>query len=162
MKSIKVFFMDKRLKDIYPYATKWEVIKYKTYRFFRSLTIWTIKISFVVGVSVGSYQIGKHVNPETVYAEKIVEVESKDLPPVMERIAKCESNNSHFDKNGQVLVNRTQDVGVFQINVPIHGKKASEMGLNLMNEKDNREFAVWLYKNFGSEPWIHSKKCWNK
>jgi hypothetical protein len=105
---------------------------------------------------------------------KPVEVKAMPVPvyvtatttaPVMLRIARCESNNSHYDKNGQVLMrtndNKSVDVGVMQIN-SIWFKKASEMKLDLTKEADNRKFADYLYENFGTEPWIWSKACWNK
>jgi len=72
----------------------------------------------------------------------------------MARIAKCESGNSHYDKNGQVLINKSRDVGRYQINVQVWGKKATELGYDLYNEKDNEAFALWLFENKGSEPWV--------
>lgn len=95
-----------------------------------------------------------------VEVEKIVKDESPT--PVLLRIAKCESSGSHYGLSGQVLISKTQDMGLYQIHIPIWGKKATEMGLNLAVEKDNEKFARWLYENYGTEPWIHSKKCWNK
>jgi hypothetical protein len=53
-------------------------------------------------------------------------------------------------------------MGIMQIHLPIWGKKASEMGLNLAVEADNKKFGEWLYENYGTEPWVHSKHCWNK
>ena len=103
--------------------------------------------------------------PAIQYSAIVPEVMAATIeadPPVLERIAKCESGASHVDKNGQVLINATRDVGYYQINVAIHGKKATEMGLNLFIEEDNKKFAEYLYENFGTEPWVHSKKCWNK
>lgn len=100
---------------------------------------------------------------ETVYEKVIERVETpNEIPPILAKIAKCESGGTHLDKNGQVLINKTKDVGLYQINVGIHGKKASELGLDLYNERDNEAFAVYLFENYGSEPWIHSKKCWSK
>jgi hypothetical protein len=106
-------------------------------------------------------------SPAISYVSPIHEVSAsvppkKESPAVLARIAQCESGASHVDKNGQVLINATRDVGYYQINVPIHGKKASEMGLNLFIEEDNKAFAEYLFNNFGSEPWVHSKKCWNR
>ena len=140
-------------RNIYIGVTRFQRFK----RFMKGLLLKGVVAAIVLGI----YTIGTW-NSETVIAfqEKIVYAETPY--PVLERIAQCESHTSHYDKNGQVLINTTRDVGVFQINVPIWGKKATEMGLNLMEEKDNREFALWLYKNYGTIPWIHSQKCWNK
>ena len=158
MKKLNVLYNGKKLCQIYPHATWFEVIKWKTGRLIRKTIIW----AFIAGLVVSAFHIGSTFFGEVSYAsvEKIVEVPTK--APVLDRISMCESGGKHYDKNGQVLINATKDMGVFQINVPIHGKKATEMGLNLAIEKDNRTYAQYLYENFGTEPWIHSKKCWNK
>lgn len=123
--------------------------------------------TFVFSVIVGiGYAFGAVTNPITTFAtvEKIVTVEMES--PVMQRIAKCESGNTHFDpKTKQVLVrtntNKSYDQGKFQIN-SIWNSKATELGYNLMVEKDNEAFAMYLYKTHGTEPWVYSKSCWNK
>jgi hypothetical protein len=106
---------------------------------------------------------GAYLNPVVSYAtqEKLVEVRGNAL--VMDRIAKCESGNTHFEK-GQVLVrgnkNGSVDVGRFQINVSIWGAKASSLGYDIFTEKGNTEMAYWIYANHGTEPWYLSAKCW--
>jgi hypothetical protein len=108
--------------------------------------------------------------PKTVYADRIVEVAKDQDIPILDRIIKCESNNSQFDKNGQVLVHinvqsdgtKSIDVGVGQVNVQVWGATATKMGYNLMDEKDNIAFTKWLFLNKGSVPWISSSACWNK
>ena len=125
------------------------------------------KNTFVVGsILAAGYGLGAITNPITTFAtvEKIVTIEAESQ--VMQRIAKCESGNTHFDpKTKQVLVrtntNKTYDTGKFQIN-SIWNSKASELGYNLMVEKDNEAFAMYLYKMHGTEPWVYSKSCWNK
>lgn len=164
MKKLNVFYMGERLCDVYPYATRFEVFKFKVRKTFK----YALRYSMAGGMIYIAFIAGSYLNPIVTYAvqEKIVEVESE--APVLDRIAKCESNKSHFDKNGQVLVrgnngDRTSvDVGKYQINMKHWGAKATELGLNLFDEKDNEKFAKYLYKNFGTEPWIHSKHCWNK
>lgn len=109
----------------------------------------------------------------TTRSEVIYKVEQKEIikeveieAPVLDRIAKCESGGSHYAKSGQVLVvgnnNKSVDVGKYQINAQIWGAKATELKLNLFVEKDNEEFAKYLYRTHGTEPWVWSKKCWNK
>jgi hypothetical protein len=122
-------------------------------------------ISLLPTVAVEMYAVKKAnaVAPERIMVERIVEVNIESgVPPIMKRIATCESNNSHYDKNGQVLINKTQDAGRYQINIPIWGKKATELGLNLMVEKDNEEMALWIYENRGTVDWYASQDCWNK
>ena len=144
---------------MYLTATPFQVAMYHTKVFAKRVLF----LSVIAGLIYSGFQAGAYFSPEKVVAqevEKIVEVRGRTA--VMERIAKCESGGGHYDKNGQVIINATRDAGKYQINVPIHGKKATEMGLNLMVEKDNETMAYWLYDNFGTEPWIHSKSCWNK
>ena len=159
MKKTKIYFGEERLKDIYVGATGWEVFKYKV----RKYIIKTLKYSFYASLVYAGFVSGLYLAPQHSYAnEKIVTVESKS--PVMDRIAKCESGGINT-KNGQVIIkansNGTTDVGIYQIN-SIWNKKASELGYNLTKEEDNRAFASWLYKNYGTEPWVYSKSCWNK
>lgn len=47
-KAVRLIVMDKRMKDIYPYATKWEVVKYKTAKFIRKLIIWSVILTTIV------------------------------------------------------------------------------------------------------------------
>jgi hypothetical protein len=160
MKPLKVMYNGKHLKNIYPHATKWQVFKYRVAMFLRKVLIVTIIIATLYGV----YKLGGIMNPAIVYtkAEVIKEVEAK--APILERIAKCESPTGHW-KNGQVVINinnnGSYDTGKYQIN-SIWNKKATEMGLNLMIEKDQDTFARWLYSTRGTEDWYSSKKCWQK
>lgn len=101
---------------------------------------------------------------DVVEAQVIKEVKGKT--PVMDRIAKCESGNSHIDpKTGQVYMvantNKTVDVGKYMINSVWH-KKAKELGFDITKEADNEKMAYWLYETMGTEPWVYSKHCWNK
>lgn len=155
---MRLFYMGERLKDIYPHATKWEVVKYKLRMAFKRFMRLCVTALILYGVFIA----GGHFNPTFETVEKFVEIDSH--APVMERIAKCESNNTHF-KDGQVIFNANKngstDIGRYQIN-SIWNKKATELGFNLSNEEDNTKFAMYLYKNFGTEPWYSSVKCWNK
>ena len=119
----------------------------------------------VLAILALSYGIGALTSPITTYAtiEKIVP--DATIPPVLLRIAKCESGNTHFDKSGQVLTrantNRTVDTGKYQINTVWHAK-ATALGLDITKESDNEKMAVYIFDNFGSQPWYASANCWNK
>lgn len=123
-----------------------------------------VKSGFWVVMAIGwlgaAFEMGAIFNP-VVQAQLIKE----GTPPVLERIAKCESGNKHFDKNGQVLMrsntNRSVDVGRYQIN-SVWFKKASELGLDITKEKDNEEMALWIYRNRGTGDWYSSQHCWKK
>lgn len=119
--------------------------------------------SMVVGIWV-VFLTGMYINHvDTANAE--VPVVKEELPPVLLRIAICESRNKHFAPSGQVLLNAntndTVDVGRFQINT-VWFKKAGELKLDLMDEKGNEEMARYIYENKGTGPWSSSSKCWNK
>lgn len=165
MKKIKISYMGKHLKDIYPHATRFQVLRYK----FNKLMEKVVLASFILGMIYGAFQVGKYtteskVTHANIEVEKIIEVESKKIPPVLQRIAKCESGNTHFDSNGQVLMrsntNRTVDVGRYQLN-SVWFKKATELGLDITKEKDNEKMAVWIYENRGTGDWYSSANCWN-
>lgn len=107
-----------------------------------------------------------HGSKEVVYNNHTVierEAEEGGIPPVMQRIAECESDNKHYGQSGQVLMigntNNSVDVGRYQINT-LWFNTANELGYDLTNESDNEAFALYLYENYGTEPWIWSKKCW--
>lgn len=172
MKSIKVLYMGKPLREVYPHATRWQVIKWKVSEFTKKVIRFTAKIAFFSGIGYALFMAGAYFNPVITYAtqEKIIkEVIEKDSP-VMDRIAGCESEGnrnskgSHLGKDGQVRTNANQnksvDIGKYQINQSVWGKKATELGLNLWEEKDNKAMAEWIYANRGTEDWYSSKKCW--
>ena len=162
MKKIKVFYGDTRLKDIYPHATKWQVLKYKTAQLIRKVFMLGVAVMGVVTIVL---ILSNDTNATTTVFNNIETVVSeREVPPVMKRIAKCESNDMHFKKNGQVVTNantnKTVDIGRHQINETVWGEKAGEMGLDLTNEADNEKMAMWIYENFGTEDWKYSSHCW--
>lgn len=154
MKPMKVFLWGERLKDIYPHATKYQVLKYRTMRVVKKI-MW---LSLLVLALYGALQVGRHYYAVEVMVEKEVSY------PVLARIAKCESGGKQFAPNGQVTLNANKDgsidIGKYQINNKYWGKVASDMGYNLMVEEDNEAFAKFLYTTKGTEVWSASKKCW--
>lgn len=85
------------------------------------------------------------------------------IPPVLERIAWCESKSQHYDQNGKVLrgVNHN-DMGKYQINTKVWGAKAEQMGYDLSTEEGNEAMAVALYHKYRGEPWNSSRYCWER
>jgi hypothetical protein len=124
-----------------------------------------IRAIVVLVIIIAIVQYFRFAYPVEVTVIKEVTIERQVDYPVLKRIAKCESGDRQFGESGQVLMvgntNKSVDLGRYQIN-SLWFKKATEMGLDLTKEKDNEEFAIHLYKTFGTEPWIHSKSCWNK
>ena len=106
------------------------------------------------------FEMGGALSPVEIYHQvDAVEV----VTPVLQRIANCESNDSHYDKNGQVLMrsntNKSVDVGRYQIN-SVWFSKATELGLDITKESDNEEMAKWIYENKGTGDWSSSANCW--
>ncbi|MBK9272812.1 MAG: hypothetical protein IPM48_14600 [Saprospiraceae bacterium] len=77
---------------------------------------------------------------------------------ILKRIAFCESSFRHYTDNGIIKNNKSNDSGLFQINV-VHEAKAKSMGLDLEDLKDNIEYAIYLYKKNGTRDWSASKLC---
>lgn len=99
------------------------------------------------------------ISPEPLVPLKVEIV----LPKVMQNIAKCESGNEQFNKDGSVKrgVINPRDVGKFQINEIYHLGKAKELGIDIYTAEGNTEYAMYLYKNEGTTPWDWSKPCWS-
>lgn len=125
-------------------------------------------VLWVLFIGLTCFVIGSKINNKVVYKEVEKEIvrEVDVASPILERIAKCESGGSHYDANGQVLMvantNKSVDVGKYQINNKVWGKKATELGFNLVVEEDNHSMAKWIFYNRGTEDWKYSRKCWVK
>jgi hypothetical protein len=102
--------------------------------------------------------------PQAVQAPPVVIVQEDTLPPVMHRIAQCESRGQHFTKDGRVVRGKQHaaDIGLFQINTVVWGKKAQELGYDLHTQEGNTRMARYLFENYGSVPWQSSAVCWNR
>ena len=164
----KVFFGNQFVKTIEVDGKRYtggQAFKIKATRMIkRILTTGALTVG-VAWIAVSFLHIGL-ANAKTVQVEKEVIKEVRIKAPVMDRIAKCESGNTHLDpKTGQVLMrantNKSVDLGRYQINSVWH-KKATELGLDLTKDLDNEKFAYWLYENRGTEDWYSSKTCWSK
>ncbi len=84
--------------------------------------------------------------------------------PVLVEIAFCESTFRQVGLNGEALRGNvdSDDIGVMQINLRYHNKKAVELGLDLHTLDGNLEYAKYLYQKEGVRPWMSSAKCWMK
>jgi hypothetical protein len=155
--------------------TKSQLLKMRISRAIKmSLTIAALIVISAWLVTGGIYLAKATIDPQIAYAERIVEVPIKEMPPILERIMDCESgarvngkpvkgSRTHYDKNGQIITNsngNSTDIGIAQINTYYHGKQATKMGFDLTKEQDNIAFAIWLFETQGSEPWSASRSCW--
>jgi hypothetical protein len=102
--------------------------------------------------------------PHVVHQTQVVLVKDDTLPPVMQRIAQCESSGQHVTKHGKVVRGKRNpsDTGLFQINTVFWGKKAQELGYNLHTPEGNEQMARYLFAHYGSVPWQSSFACWNR
>lgn len=155
-------FGEKRLKDVYVGATRWEVFKFRVARTFKR-TLWTSLAVVICGWMVygGSVIGSRHI--VTVYAEQEVPV-MPDVP-VLDRIAKCESSTGQYGKDGQISLHpnaNSVDIGSYQINEKTWGVQATKMGFDLTKPADNKAMAEWIYLNYGTGSWTYSESCWDK
>jgi hypothetical protein len=91
------------------------------------------------------------------------EAPSRTAPPVLKRIAFCESGDRHFDAHGNVIRGKVnpEDIGRFQINQAMWGKNAEKLGYDIFSEEGNLLMALYLYEKQGTRPWVYSQKCWD-
>ena len=94
--------------------------------------------------------------------ERRLEAKEAIIPPILERIAQCESGGSQYNEKGIVLgVKNPLDKGKWQINEFYHGETARKLGFDLNTLEGNTNMALWLYKKYGTEPWYLSRACWS-
>jgi hypothetical protein len=83
-----------------------------------------------------------------------------DVPPILKKVAQCESGARQYNANGRIVKNPvTPDYGIFQINA-IHVKTAQALGYDIFSEEGNIRFAMYLYQKNGLRDWNASKHCW--
>jgi len=93
--------MGKRLKDIYPHATKWQVFKYRLRKFIRKVFIFSLIALTLYGV----YKLGNVTSKNVVYETQEVIVQTDTLTPkvnelkkeLVEEIKSCESQGYNED-----------------------------------------------------------------
>jgi hypothetical protein len=102
--------------------------------------------------------------PQVVQPTRVVIVQDDTLPPVMQRIAQCESRGQHLTSTGQVTRGKRNphDTGLFQINTVVWGKKSEELGYDIRTQEGNEHMARYLFAHYGSVPWQSSAACWNR
>jgi hypothetical protein len=102
--------------------------------------------------------------PQVVPQPQVVVVQEDPLPPVLQRIAQCESWGQHWTRDGKVLRGQRNphDIGLFQINAVVWTKKAEELGYDIRTREGNTHMARYIFENYGSVPWQASVKCWSR
>lgn len=127
--------------------------------------------------------LSEHVAGTTQSFDKAVEVAREEIKKkeeekrkerrgdsgVLWRICTCESGMGtgrpqHYDRDGSVLRGRvdSRDTGMCQINKGYHGEAATRLGYDLETEDGNWGYAMYLFRQQGTQPWKASEYCWNK
>ena len=73
------------------------------------------------------------------------------------KVFRCESGISQYWENGEVIISKTNDIGISQINLTTHQKTAEDLGLDLWNPEHNVAFARLLYNKQKWVPWVCAK-----
>ena len=122
-----------------------------------------LSVGVVLGKALPSREVPSAL-PQVVPQTRVVLVKEDTLPPVMQRIAQCESRGQHFTKEGKVVRGKRnpQDTGLFQINAVVWGKKAEALGYNIHTPEGNAQMARYIFEHYGSAPWQSSAKCWGR
>lgn len=176
MKSIKVFYNGKRLRDIYPHATRWEVIKWKAKRLIRKIFI----TSTVLAILYLSITVGGSMFPNTVYSvqEKQIVVDSlgqkieEIKQTALDELEKCESAG-HSEDDGIIIFdsNDKASIGQYQFQKAtvahyyqvlygekITGKQSVEIALDKTKARKLAYDIIFKTEN-GLKNWIN---CSNK
>lgn len=87
-----------------------------------------------------------------------------NLPPILKKIAQCESGSKQFGNDGQVLKGMVHpaDWGYLQINTAVHMDEAAILGYDLTTLEGNIGFGKYLFEREGTVPWDSSRFCWAK
>lgn len=140
---------------------------------------------FLGGVLAHAYYIERTTPREYVPAARAEkQVEPKPIPVMIEvqptklsKIGDCESgdrlangkavhgSSRQYENDGRVIIGKYTDpkngtdIGRYMIN-SVHEREARDMGLDLWTDEGNGEYARYLYRREGTQPWSASKSCW--
>ncbi len=123
--------------------------------------------SIVIGCLLAGWQGRGQFKP--TYAETIKEIPvyvtaTTTMPAMLLKICKAESGGKQFKADGHVLRGKItpSDIGFCQINETYWNDIARDMGIDIYTEQGNKEMAIYIFNNFGEQPWSASKSNWSK
>ncbi len=131
------------------------------------ITYGAVVATSMINFPTVAIELNANTQQETVQQENVentVREYFRDIP-ILAEVARCESHFTHINPATNSVIRgrvNNRDVGVMQINEYYHSTTAKKMGLNLLNFKDNMEYARYLYEKEGTRPWNASKACWQK
>jgi hypothetical protein len=103
-------------------------------------------VAAVFGTSMPS-KGAHHIVPQVVQQTRVDIVQDETLPPVLQRIAQCESHGQHWIRNRTILrgTRNRHDTGLFQLNTVVWGKKAQKLGYDIRTPEGNAHMARFLF-----------------
>lgn len=101
-----------------------------------------------------------HTPLEEVKEPTIEEIIETELGSEFVEIAKCESSLRQYNEDGTVLISKTSDKGIMQIN-QVHWESAESLGIDLDTLEGNIEYAKLLKEKNGTGDWYMSQHCWS-
>lgn len=111
--------MGKRMKDVYPHATKWQVFKYKTgivtMKVFKTLVL----AAFVYGsFKAGQFSTGMTYAKETVVLDNLPKKIESLKEEVLETLKSCESK-THTESDGLIILDTNNEfsIGLYQFQI---------------------------------------------
>ena len=165
MRKTKIFYGNQYKGSFYVGKS----LMYKAAKVTKRVLLVLASLNILTWASIGGYRYAKEtLAPVTVFAEKKVEVPVKEFPPILQKICNAEVTGdknipSHqFNKDGSVVRGKItpSDIGYCQISEIIWNDTARKLGYDIFTEEGNKAMAIWLFENYGSEPWYLSKKNW--
>ena len=126
----------------------------------QGILLYSLPIVACSAILVGIWYISTIYAPEAEEASQ--ESILSQIPPVMRRIAQCESENRQFDADGDILTGEVNpaDIGKYQINMYYHLNRAEKLGFDIFTEEGNEGYAMYLFYNDGTVHWEASEYCW--
>jgi hypothetical protein len=84
--------------------------------------------------------------------------------PILAEIARCESRFRQQNRDGSTFRGEINhlDIGVMQINEHYHLTRSVKLGFDIHTLDGNLGYAKWLYGRYGTDPWVHSSRCWGQ
>lgn len=124
MKKLKVLFYGKPMREIYPFATRWEVRKYKARRFLFRLFKWSLGAAVVTGAIYGAFITGQYATASnTVVLDRLPGKIQEMKAEVLARLKDCESKGYKESDAPMILdTNKEMSLGklMFQVKTIQH------------------------------------------
>lgn len=104
-------------------------------------------------------KVAKYVAPQGKALE-MAELVAKETGQPVDTISRIMFYESHYDSKAvHYNKNKTTDHGLFQIN-SAHIKEAQTLGIDVMTDEGNAQFAIRLIQKNGLRDWSASKANW--